>query len=153
MSEEFNKEQLEYTVNVKEGTKSIEIFAEKEVETSIMTGDGLHNIDIGENDILITVTSESGSVRTYKIKVIRKISSNTNIIDIIPSTGILDKKFSNDISDYTLNVSKNITPHTFRHTRAIHLLKSGVPVIMIRDLLGHESVITTEEYAKVLEEI
>ncbi len=49
-------------------------------------------------------------------------------------------------------LTKNITPHTFRHTRAIHLLKSGVPVIMIRDLLGHESVITTEEYAKVLEE-
>ena len=56
------------------------------------------------------------------------------------------------LEKYTLNVSKNITPHTFRHTRAIHLLKSGVPVIMIRDLLGHESVITTEEYVKVLEE-
>ena len=46
---------------------------------------------------------------------------------------------------------KKITPHTFRHTRAIHLLKSGVSLIMIRDLLWHESVVTTEIYAKVLE--
>ena len=55
------------------------------------------------------------------------------------------------LEKYTLNISKNITPHTIRHTRAIHLLSAGVPLIMIRDLLGHESVITTEEYAKVLE--
>ncbi len=52
---------------------------------------------------------------------------------------------------YNKKISKKITPHTFRHTRAIHLLKSGVPLIMIRDLLGHESVVTTEIYAKVLE--
>ncbi len=53
------------------------------------------------------------------------------------------------LEKYTLNISKNITPHTLHHARAIHLLKSGVPVIMIRDLLGHESVITTEENALV----
>lgn len=47
--------------------------------------------------------------------------------------------------------SKNITPHTFRHTRAIHLLSAGVPLIYIRDLLGHTSISTTEIYAKVLE--
>ena len=47
---------------------------------------------------------------------------------------------------------KNITPHTMRHTRAIHLLSAGVSLIYIRDLLGHESITTTEIYAKVLEE-
>ena len=46
---------------------------------------------------------------------------------------------------------KNITPHTMRHTRAIHLLSAGVSLIYIRDLLGHESITTTELYAKVLE--
>ena len=53
---------------------------------------------------------------------------------------------------YTNNFSKNITPHTMRHTRAIHLLSAGVPLIYLRDLLGHESITTTEIYAKVLEE-
>ena len=47
---------------------------------------------------------------------------------------------------------KNITPHTMRHTRAIHLLSAGVSIIYLRDLLGHESIATTEQYAKVLEE-
>lgn len=48
--------------------------------------------------------------------------------------------------------NKNITIHTFRHTRAIHWLKAGIPLIQIRDLLGHSSITTTERYARVLNE-
>ena len=35
-----------------------------------------------------------------------------------------------------------------RHSRAMHLLESGINLIYIRDILGHTSVITTEIYAK-----
>lgn len=49
------------------------------------------------------------------------------------------------------NINKNITPHTFRRSRAIHLLDKGVNIMYIKELLDHESVTTTEEYAKVLE--
>lgn len=42
-----------------------------------------------------------------------------------------------------------ITPHVFRHSRAMHLLQVGVPLIYIRDILGHVSVQTTEIYARV----
>ena len=42
-----------------------------------------------------------------------------------------------------------ITPHVFRHSRAMHLLQGNVPLPYIRDLLGHVSVVTTELYAKV----
>ena len=38
--------------------------------------------------------------------------------------------------------------HSMRHTRAMHLLESGVNLIYIRDILGHSSVTTTEIYAK-----
>ena len=38
-------------------------------------------------------------------------------------------------------------PH-FRHSKALHLLESGVNLIYIRDLLGHVSVTTTEMYLK-----
>ena len=47
------------------------------------------------------------------------------------------------------HVPGSISPHCLRHTKAIHLLRSGVPPIYIRDILGHASVITTEIYAKV----
>ena len=42
----------------------------------------------------------------------------------------------------------DITPHVIRRTRAMHLLKAGVNVIYIRDLLGHADVSTTEIYAR-----
>lgn len=41
------------------------------------------------------------------------------------------------------------SPHCLRHSKAVHLLRSGVPLIYIRDFLGHVSVTTTEIYAKV----
>lgn len=47
----------------------------------------------------------------------------------------------------------NITPHVFRHSKAMHLLEAGVNLIYIRDFLGHESVTTTEIYAKTNPEI
>lgn len=41
------------------------------------------------------------------------------------------------------------SPHSFRHSKAVHLLEAGVPLIYIRNFLGHESIQTTEIYAKV----
>lgn len=46
-------------------------------------------------------------------------------------------------------ITGSISPHSLRHSKAIHLLQSGVPLIYIRDFLGHSSVTTTEIYAKV----
>jgi site-specific recombinase XerD len=50
-------------------------------------------------------------------------------------------------SGQTLSL-KNVTPHTFRHSKAMHLVQANVNIIYIRDLLGHVSVQTTEIYAK-----
>lgn len=44
--------------------------------------------------------------------------------------------------------NKTISPHTMRHSKAMHLLQGGIDLIKIRDLLGHESVTTTEIYAR-----
>lgn len=41
-----------------------------------------------------------------------------------------------------------ISPHVFRHSKAMHLLNAGVELIYIRDFLGHEDIRTTEIYAK-----
>lgn len=40
------------------------------------------------------------------------------------------------------------TNHTFRHSKAMHMLEAGVNLVYIRDILGHVSVTTTEIYAK-----
>ncbi|CAP41371.1 site-specific integrase [Bordetella petrii] len=41
-----------------------------------------------------------------------------------------------------------ISPHTLRHSKAMHLLQAGVNLIYIRDLLGHSDIKTTEIYAR-----
>ena len=43
---------------------------------------------------------------------------------------------------------KRVSPHTFRHTAAVHLLASGVDVTVIRSWLGHEHLDTTNIYAR-----
>jgi site-specific recombinase XerD len=45
--------------------------------------------------------------------------------------------------------SKRISPHTLRHTTAVHLLRAGVDINTIRAWLGHVSLETTNRYAEV----
>jgi integrase len=49
---------------------------------------------------------------------------------------------------FALECRKWGAPH-FCHSKAVHLLRNGVPLIYIRDFLGHASVTTTEIYTKV----
>jgi integrase/recombinase XerD len=45
-------------------------------------------------------------------------------------------------------LEKNISPHTLRHTTAMHLLQSGVDITVIALWLGHESPETTHQYVE-----
>jgi integrase/recombinase XerD len=47
------------------------------------------------------------------------------------------------------NLKKNITTHTLRHTCATHMLRNGAPVRHIQEMLGHESLESTQIYTHV----
>ena len=44
---------------------------------------------------------------------------------------------------------KRLSPHSFRHSKATHLLQAGMNIIYVRDFLGHSSVKTTETYVRM----
>jgi len=44
-------------------------------------------------------------------------------------------------------ISEPVTPHTLRHSKAMHLLEANTPLPVIQDILGHANISSTEIYA------
>jgi site-specific recombinase XerD len=63
--------------------------------------------------------------------------------------GYLLKQYLDKAAKTVPSLSRpGISPHTLPHTKAMHLLQSGVPIITIKDVLGHADVKSTEVYVQ-----
>lgn len=59
----------------------------------------------------------------------------------------MDKKLKDDCKKLGIDIKK-AHMHTFRHTRAIQLLDSGMEIRLVQLFLGHESILTTVKYLR-----
>lgn len=57
-------------------------------------------------------------------------------------------KYASLINENDVTFPKKINPHMFRHSRSMHMVAANVPIIYIRDFLGHSDISTTMIYAR-----
>ncbi|MBE6161076.1 MAG: hypothetical protein E7158_02490 [Firmicutes bacterium] len=107
----FDKEESDYTINVSKYTDNIRFDVETEHLLATVEGDGTRALEYGENNFVIAVTSESGIVNNYNIKVNRDY--NVNLAEL--SVHTLDaepveylKDFDKDVKEYTINVPHEV---------------------------------------------
>jgi integrase/recombinase XerD len=80
-----------------------------------------------------------------------KPSSDSTIFLNVRGTGISRMGIWKIIRKYALKagIKKKISPHTFRHSFATHLLDGGADLRAVQEMLGHANIVTTEIYTHV----
>lgn len=128
---EFEKQTLEYSIENELNVHSINIEAETEDSRAKVSGVGNIKLQKGENNIRIDVEAESGTVRTYFIKVVTSAESETNENNIDENV----ENTANEILDNSTNTStiasSNVTKTEKSNTNKILIIVVILIILMV----------------------
>ncbi|MBB6694421.1 cadherin-like beta sandwich domain-containing protein [Cohnella xylanilytica] len=118
LSPSFSAGTTEYTASVENEITSLDItptVADGTATLKVNTADATSgnartvNLNVGDNEILIEVTAQNGTTKTYKVTVTRAKSSNADLSSLTISEGTLSPSFSAGTTEYTASVENEIT--------------------------------------------
>lgn len=88
-----------------------------------------------ESDYLL-ITKESPKMPPKRLgEIVHDVADRTDLQEVV-------------FTNVRGNSQHRITPHTFRHSYAVHRTKNGMPIVYLQDLLGHSDIDITRQYLK-----
>lgn len=145
----FNKNTINYTLTVKKDVTSVKINATLESDKSSFNkgyGPRTVNLNYGVNNVVIKVTSESGAVKTYTIKITREDdrSSNNYLKSLNVSSG--DFTFNKKTLNYSFTVPNEVTSlKVFAAAEDTKSTVSGVKTYNLKEGLNKITITVTAE--------
>ncbi len=114
----FNKDTLDYTIELENWVDSINIKGIPESKLSIVSGNGNYNLKVGENKYVLTVKAENNTTKSYNIRVIRKAEDTINnyLKTLNVKEGELIPKFSPANNEYIVAIPNEYTEATITYT-------------------------------------
>ena len=108
LSPEFEKDTLEYSIEIPRDVTSVKVNVELEDSSATYTIRGNNNLDKPTGEIVVTVIAENKEYKIYKIKVTKEISDNNFLKSLTVSEGTLNPNFDQTEDEYTVEVESNV---------------------------------------------
>lgn len=100
------------------------------------------------NDVLTKNLNHYKNIQNLQENNYLFTNKNGNKLTRVGVQYIIEKYINRAKEKYPDLFKIKVSNHTFRHSKAVHMLEAGVNIVYIRDILGHSSIVVTENYAK-----